>query len=164
MSKHYCTVCNARSAHCFVAARLAALTCMSKRWCTVVRFEVNLSDFCRYYQQPTNNTPELAFQIGSMQQLSYSGCQCSDIAAVCCDSRIVCWQEILSPSDIRWNARRAIGTGFSPWNSPQGSTRPFIVCWQDRIVPHNISVLYPPAGLSAVIRVSVCDDNAMRVR
>ena len=52
-----------------------------------------------------------------MQQLSYSGCQCSDIAAVCCDSRIVCWQEILSPSDIRWNARRAIGTGFSPWNA-----------------------------------------------
>ena len=29
---------------------------------------VNLSDFCRYYQQPTNNTPELALQIGSKQQ------------------------------------------------------------------------------------------------
>ena len=29
---------------------------------------VNLSDFCRYYQQPTNNTPELALQIGSSQQ------------------------------------------------------------------------------------------------
>ena len=41
---------------------------MSKRCCTVVRFEVNLSDFCRYYQQPTNNTPELALRIGYMQQ------------------------------------------------------------------------------------------------
>ena len=29
---------------------------------------VNLSDFCRYYQQPTNNTPELSLQIGSRQQ------------------------------------------------------------------------------------------------
>ena len=30
--------------------------------------EVNLSDFCRYYQQPTNNTPELALRIGSRLQ------------------------------------------------------------------------------------------------
>ena len=30
--------------------------------------EVNLSDFCKYYQQPTNNTPELALQIGSRRQ------------------------------------------------------------------------------------------------
>ena len=29
---------------------------------------VNLSDFCRYYQQPTNNTPELALRIGSRLQ------------------------------------------------------------------------------------------------
>ena len=29
---------------------------------------VNLSDFCRYYQQPTNNTPELALRIGSRRQ------------------------------------------------------------------------------------------------
>ena len=69
-----------------------------------MRFEVNLSDFCIYYQQPTNNTPELALRIGYMQQnlphlllLAYSavafsclldylapyfrGCRCSDIAA-----------------------------------------------------------------------------------
>ena len=69
-----------------------------------MRFEVNLSDFCIYYQQPTNNTPEFALRIGYMQQnlphlllLAYSavafsclldylapyfrGCRCSDIAA-----------------------------------------------------------------------------------
>ena len=36
-----------------------------RRWCCG---EVNLSDFCRYYQQPTNNTPELALRIGSRLQ------------------------------------------------------------------------------------------------
>ena len=29
---------------------------------------MQISDFCRYYQQPTNNTPELALRIGYMQQ------------------------------------------------------------------------------------------------
>ena len=42
--------------------------------------EVNLSDFCRYYQQPTNNTPELALQIGSGHR-QCGGAQCGDSIA-----------------------------------------------------------------------------------
>ena len=38
---------------------------------------VNLSDFCRYYQQPTNNTPELALRIGSSNK-QYAGVRTPD--------------------------------------------------------------------------------------
>ena len=44
-----------------------------------------------------------------------------------------------------------------------------IVCWQEILSPsyflwNVLRPLGPPAGLSAAIRVRVCDGNAMRVR
>ena len=62
MSKHYCTVCNARSAHCFVAARLAALTNKALLHCHVRRvnptaFAMGFSyfysaEFIRHFRGP----------------------------------------------------------------------------------------------------------------
>ena len=37
-----------------------------------VKSGVNLSDFCRYYQQPTNNTPEFALRIARRNSSSCS--------------------------------------------------------------------------------------------
>ena len=125
--------------------------------------EVNLSDFCRYYQQPTNNTPELALRIGSrisccrlysvsplslysmlplvflylpaaacvslvfrfaaslLSLLSQRLLLIFDIAAVCCDSRIVHWQEILSPSDWPlWLLRSAAALAMASIRHPGG--------------------------------------------
>ena len=62
---------------------------------------------------------------------------CSDIAAVCCDARIVRWQEILSPS-------------YYPLERPQGY-------W------NALSATGTPAGLIAATRARVCDGNAMNV-
>ena len=57
---------------CNVCNVCNALTCMSKHYCTVC------------------NALSLRAPLHA----------CSDIAAVCCDSRIVRWQEILSPSSL----------------------------------------------------------------
>ena len=71
MSKHYCTVCNARSARCLAAFSAA---------------------------------------------LAYS-----DIAAVCCDSRIVRWQEILSPFDWPpWLPRSTAALAMASIRHPRG--------------------------------------------
>ena len=43
----------------------------------------------------------------------------SDIAAVCCDSRIVRWQEILSPSDCQpWLPRSAAALAMASIRHP----------------------------------------------
>ncbi len=81
-----------------------------------------------------------------------------DIAAVCCDSRIVRWQEILSPSYYplerakrNWNhleRRRLLERAKRIWNG----------LWQ---MERSLALL---ERRIAATRVRVCGDNAMRVR
>ena len=127
------------------------------------RGRVNLSDFCRNYQQPTNNTSELALRISSricslppvfrlysasllslysMLPLvfrfpSFSAALVySDIAAVCCDSRIVHWQEILSPSDWPpWLPRSAAALAMASIRHPGDYTSH---CFLFATFPENI--------------------------
>ena len=59
---------------------------------------------------------------------------------------------------IRWP--RSLGTPEGQLERPQGSPRS-LYCL---LAGDTISVLYPPARLSAATRVRVCDGNAMNVR
>ena len=147
-----------------------------------------------YLRQISAGTPE-----GQLEQASATGTACKGSPRLWNASRAILYCllagdniSVLYPpsgpmiAEGLWNARRAIGTGFSPWNSPQSSPRPgtpqgyFVLFVGRRYYLRQISpgtregqlerakriwtARRALSGYSCITRVRVCDGNAMRVR
>ena len=134
-------MCNARVALCSSSSRcsllfeLASLTVWNDRSAHCV--------FSAKSRHPYSKMCNVCNVCNALTNKSKRYCTAfCDIAAVCCDSRIVRWQEILSPSYYPLERAKRIWNGL----------------WQ---MERDLALL---ERRIAATRVRVCDGNAMRVR